>query len=282
MFSLSPRTVWHWAFPAAVLLALLSLLLTQPVGATGHAPDPLTDIRFEQRLGERLPLDVPLRDEQGRDVRLGSYFGSRPVILVPGYFRCRTLCPVTRDSLLAVVDQLGLALGRDFLVVSYSIDPREGPADALALQEEYSAQFSGSGFAEGWRFVTGPQDSISQISAAIGYEPVYDEVTDQYSHVAGVVVVTPEGRVARYFYGIEYQAFDLRLGLVEAAENRIGTLVDQILLSCYRYDPVGARYTPVIMTVMRIAFVVTTLTIFGGVFWMMRHYNPPPSMPGPA
>lgn len=170
-----------------------------------------------------------------------------------------------------------------FAVVSFSIDPREGPADALALQEEYSARYGRPGRAEGWHFLTGLQDSIAQISRAIGYEAIYDEVTDQYGHAAGVVAATPEGRIARYFYGVDYQPFDLRLGLVEAAQKKIGNLVDQLLLRCYRYDPVGARYTPLVMTIMRIGFVLVTLTLGGAIVWMSRRsHQPPPRGSGMA
>jgi protein SCO1 len=271
---------------AALLLvaafAFLSLFAAPPVAASKHAPDPLDDVRFDQLLGAPLPLDVALRDENGRDVRLGDYFGTTPVLLVPGYFRCPTLCPVTRDGVLKLLDQVGLELGREFTVLSFSIDPRESPADALALQQEYAARFSKPGFAEGWHFLTGTQDAIAQITEAIGFTAVYDELTDQYSHAAGIVVATPEGTIARYFYGIDYVASDVRLGLVEASQNKIGSIVDQLFLLCYRYDPASARYTPLIMTIMRIGFVLTTLALGIGLFWMSRQSRQPPTPPAPV
>lgn len=264
------------AMLGVAITTLVSALAVSPVLADEQKPDPLAEIRFDQRLGAVLPLDALFRDEHGQDVRLASYFGAKPVILVPGYFRCRTLCPVTRDSLLEVLDQVGFTLGREFTIVSFSIDPQEGPTDALALQDEYSARYGRPGLAEGWHFLTGSQDSITQISGTIGYEAAYDEVTGQYGHAAGIVVATPEGRIARYFYGVDYQPFDLRLGLIEAAQNKIGNLVDQLLLRCYRYDPVGARYTPLVMTILRIGFVLVTLGLGIAIVWMSRRYRQPP------
>lgn len=264
------------------VFALPLMFAAPPVAASEHAPDPLNDVRFDQQLGAPLPLDVALRNENGRDVQLGDYFGTTPVLLVPGYFRCRTLCPLTRDGVLKLLDQLGLALGREFTVLSFSIDPREGPADALALQQEYAARFSRPGFAEGWHFLTGTQDAIAQITAAIGFAPIYDELTDQYSHAAGIVVATPEGTIARYFYGIDYVPADVRLGLVEASQNKIGSIVDQLFLLCYRYDPASARYTPLIMTIMRAGFVLTTLALGIGLFWMSRPSRQSLTPPAPA
>jgi protein SCO1/2 len=233
-------------------------------------PPPLREIGFDQRLDARVPLDVRFRDDTGRDVRLGEYFGEKPVVLAFVYYDCPMLCTMILSSLTSTLDVLALRPGRDFEVVAVSIDPRETPELAARKKAEHLRRISADASAGGWHFLTGDEPAIRQLTAAAGFRYVWDEATQQYAHPAGITVLTPDGRLARYLFGLEYGPRDVRLALVEATEGRIGSAVDAFLLYCYHYDPLTGRYGLVVMRALRLAGVVTVLAIASFIVVMVR------------
>jgi protein SCO1 len=276
----------------SVRIALFSILcalftLVAPTATVMAQADPqrhpLEAVSFEQHLGERVPLDLPFVDDSGAAVQLGDYFGSQPVVLLLSYYECPMLCPLVRDGLVSSLNQVSLSVGQDFAVVNVSIDPVETPMNAASAKSLTLTRYNRPDSADGWHFLTGSQDSIQQLADAVGFRYFYDETINQYAHAAGILVLTPRGELARYFYGIEFIPGDLRLGLVEASDNKIGTVVDQLLLLCYHFDPSTGRYTGLVMTIVRIAG-LTTVLLMAGAVWMMsrgpRRPGAPP--PGPA
>jgi protein SCO1/2 len=219
------------------------------------------EVGLDQRLGARLPLDVTLIDHTGRSVRLSEFYGDRPVVFVCAYYRCPMLCTQVLNGMLKSANALNLELGRDYQIVTLSIDPRETWQEAAAKHQVYVERYRRPGGAAGWHFLTGDQDAIQALTQAIGFRYRYDEGSDQYAHASGVVVTTPEGRVSHYFYGIDYPPRDLRLALVESSRNAIGSAVDQILLLCFHYDPITGRYGLVFARALRLAGVVTLLVL---------------------
>ena len=233
-------------------------------------PDVLREVGIDQKLGESLPLDLAFRDETGRTVRLGDYFGERPVIVSLVYYECPMLCTVVLNGLTKALRAMTLDVGRDFEIVTVSIDPRETPELAAQKKAATLERYGREGAADGWHFLTGDAEAIATLADAIGFRYRYDPAIDQYAHGAGIVAATPEGRLARYFYGVEFSARDLRLGLVEASENRIGTVADQILLLCYHYDPETGRYGRAALLSVRVGGALTVLGLGGFLFAMWR------------
>ena len=231
-------------------------------------PELLKEIGIEQRLNQRLPLSLPLRDEAGRPLLLGDAFGKRPVILALVYYNCPMLCTQVLNGLIAALNVISLDAGRDFDVVAVSFDPRETPAMAAAKKEAYLSRYKHPAAAAGWRFLTGDAAAIQALTKAVGFRYRYDEKQDQFAHASAIYVVTPDGRLARYFYGIEYAPRDLRLGLVEASAGRIGTPVDQVLLYCFHYDPASGKYGAVVVNIVRLAG-AATLLVLGLAIWAM-------------
>jgi protein SCO1/2 len=203
-------------------------------------------------------------------VRLGDYFGKRPVILSLAYFHCPMLCTLVLNGLASSLGVVPLDIGKDFTVVTVSIDPRETAELAASKKEIYVKRLGRPGAAENWHFLTGDEASIHDLTRAIGFRYAYDAEIDQYAHAAGIVVATPVGRIARYFYGVEFAPRDLRLGLVEASSNRIGSWTDQILLFCYQYDPASGTYGAIAMGSVRAGGIVTVLGIATFVAVMLR------------
>ncbi len=264
------RTALFFLFLVAAA-ALRAQSMEPPQGGIVRAdekPEILKQIGIDQRLNEMLPLDVPLRDEAGRAVRLGDYFGRRPVILALVYYNCPMLCTQVLNGLVGALNVMSLDAGRDFDVVAVSFDARETPAMAAAKKDAYLSRYKRPNAAGGWHFLTGDAASIERLTTAAGFRFRYDEKRDQFAHASAVMVATPDGRLARYFYGIEYPPRDLRLGLVEASAGRIGTPVDQVLLYCFHYDPASGKYGPVIVNIIRLAG-VATLVFLGLSLWMM-------------
>jgi protein SCO1/2 len=236
----------------------------------GITPDDLKKVQFDQKLGVQVPLDLPFRDEDGRAVRLSQYFNGRPVVLALVYYECPMLCTQALNGLVRALKVLALEPGRDYAVVTVSFNPRETPAQAAGKKDHYLQLLEKPGAADGWHFLTGDEPSIRGLTDAVGFHYVYDEVTKQYAHPAGMIVLTPEGRASKYVYGIDYGARDLRLALVEAAGHRIGSPVDRLMLYCYQYDPTTGRYGLVLMRVLRLAGVVTVVCIGAFILVMRR------------
>jgi protein SCO1/2 len=236
-------------------------------------PTALRDVRIEQKLDQQLPLDLLFRDENGQTVKLGQYFGKKPVVLALVYYDCPMLCTQVLNSMVTSFRVLPFQVGKEFDVVTVSFDPRETSALATAKKNiyvNYLPEKMQSGAKEGWHFLTGDQASITQLTDAVGFRYHYDEATKQFAHASGIMLTTPEGKLSRYFYGIDYPARDLRLGLIESSQNKIGTPVDQLLLYCYHYDPATGRYGAAVMKIMRIAGVATVLAIVAMLFALKR------------
>lgn len=243
---------WPWL--------LVGLLI---IPASLNAENILQKAGFDQRLNETVPLDIDLRDEQGRPVTLGRLMDGKPAILLLAYYECPNLCGLVLEGLAESLKPLKFTAGQEYQVIAVSIDPRETPAIAAAKKSELRTRFAIEGMDKGWHFLTGDQAGIQSLARSAGFRYVYDPEIDQYAHAAGIVLLTGEGRIARYFYGVRFARKDLRLGLVETADNRIGSPIDQLLLLCYDYDPQTGRYSVLIMNVLRLAGTVTVLALGG-------------------
>jgi protein SCO1/2 len=239
----------------------------QPASAV---PAPLREIGFDQHLDSPLPLDTLLIDEAGRSVRLGDYFGKRPVVMVFAYYDCPMLCTLVINGLSSALNVMSLEPGQDFEIVTVSFDPRDTPATATAKKAAYLERYKRPGAKDGWHFLTGTQASIDRLTKAAGFRYVWDAQTRQFAHPTGVIVLTPDGRLARYLFGIEYGPRDLRFAIVEASSGKIGSAADALLLYCYHYDPMSGRYGLVVMRALRLAGGLTVFAIGGFVIVMIR------------
>ena len=250
------------------LIALLTLLLwlgtcvPAPAHHTAqHASPLLRQVDFVQRLHEFIPLDLVLWDETGRPVPRQDYFGRKPIILSLVYYDCPNLCTMVLNGLLRALRALSLTVGADFDVLVVSINPQNTPALAAAKKAQYVRGYGRAGAANGWHFLTGSAEAIQRLSQAVGFHYTYDAARDQFAHASGIMVLTPQGQLARYFYGVEYAPRDVRLGLIEAAAHKIGSPIDQLLLLCYHYDPQSGTYSLAILRVLRVAGVVTVVAL---------------------
>src|SRR5579872_7345559 len=235
-----------------------------------YAPSRLLQtVGINQKMGAQIPLDLPFADESGRDVTLRQYF-DKPVILALVYYQCPSLCNMVLNGVLSSVNGLDLTAGKQYQVIAVSFDPRETPQMAAAKKQNYLKDYKHSGAEAGWHFLTGPETSSKALAAAVGFRYVYDAMTNQYAHSSAIMILTPGGRVARYFYGIQYPTRDLRLGLVEASSEKIGTPTDQVLLYCFHYDPTTGKYALVIMNVLRLAALITLGALLTFMFVMFR------------
>src|SRR5688572_9997411 len=237
-----------------------------PSGGLAQAGEPasakpgvLARVGIDQRIGEQIPLDLPFTDETGRAVRLGDYFGKRPVILALVYYECPMLCTQVLNGLVSALGVMNFEPGREFDVVAVSFNPKEGPGLASQKKANYLQRYGRPHTAAGWHFLTGKEESIKRLTEAAGLQYAYDPAIQQYAHGAGIEVLTPKGVISRYFYGIEFSARDIRLGLIEASEDRIGTAIDDVLLFCYHYDPATGKYGAAVLRMVRIAGVATVL-----------------------
>jgi protein SCO1/2 len=239
---------------------------------TNQRPQILSQVGIDQHLNQRLPLDLHFRDESGEEVRLGDYFGKRPVILSLVYYRCPMLCGEVLNGLTSTLNVVSFNLGSDYDIVTVSIDPRETPDVAAKMKAVYLRRYNRHTPAaeQGWHFLTGAQDQISQLATAVGFRYVYDPRIDQYAHASGIQLVTPDGRLSQYYYGIEYSPRDVRLGMIEASKNQIGTVVDQLILYCYHYDPTTGHYGAIVMRIVRLGGILTVLVLGGFIFTMVR------------
>jgi protein SCO1 len=224
-------------------------------------PPGLKNVGIEQRLDEQIPPGLAFCDETGKAVRLGDYFGKRPIILNLVYYQCPMLCGEVLSGLTSTLRVLKFDVGKEFEVLTVSFDPRETPEMAAAKKAEHLKRYSRGGAAEGWHFLTGPQESVDALTKAAGFQYQYDATTGQFAHTTAILVLTPEGKISQYYYGIEYAPKDLRLGLVQASDNRIGTVVDQVLLYCYHYNPDSGKYGAVISRVLQLAALATMLIL---------------------
>ena len=226
-------------------------------------PKVLKSVGIDQRLNEQIPLDAVFRDEQGHDVQLRQFFQGKPVVLSLVYYTCPMLCNQVMNGEMGAFRQISFNIGDQFEVVTVSFDPRETPELAAAKKRTYVQAYNRPGAEAGWHFLTGDEANIKRLTEAVGFRYIWDEQTKQFAHASGIMVLTPEGKLARYFYGIEYPPKDLRLGLVEASQNKIGTPVDALMLYCYHYDPATGKYGAVVMNILRLAGGVSVVLIVG-------------------
>jgi protein SCO1/2 len=250
---------------AAIVLALL--------GAVQSAAPPLEGVGIDQKIGSAVPLDLVFRDERGTPITLRQAAGGRPILLSPVYYRCPQLCTMVLNGLLVALKDLPLDAGDGFQVVSISFDPREDAALAAAKKAAYLKRYERPRASQGWRFLTGEPRSVDALCAAVGFRFSYDRRTDRFAHPSALIVLTPDGRVSRYFFGVEYPSRDLRLALAEAAEGKTGSLVDPLLLFCYQYDPATGRYGLAVLRMLRVLGVATAAAVALGVFLLSRRHR---------
>jgi protein SCO1/2 len=235
-----------------------------------NVPPKIQDVTFSQRLGERLPLDARLKDESGRDVTLGDYFGRKPVVLAFVYYQCPMLCPLVMNGISSALKVVPFTAGQEFDVVLISFDPRDTPEAANAKKRAHLQHWAVPETADGWHFLTGTEQEIQRVSSAAGFTYQWDAETQQFAHVSGLLVATPDGRLARYFYGVEFSPKDLRLALVDSGQGRLGSVVDELLLYCFHYDPSSGKYGAAFMNIMRLGGVLTVCLILGFIAVMRR------------
>ena len=256
------------------VIAILLLGSTTPAQIPAPKPAPpnevVEQISIDQKLGGQLPLGLTFRDESGRTVKLGDYFDKKPVILSLVYFRCPQLCNMSMNGMLAAFMALTPSIGTDFEVLTVSFDPNETPELAAAKKKTYVNEYKREGADAGWHFLTGDAESITRLTEAVGFRYYYDPRTNQYAHGSAIMLLTPDGKLSRYFYGIEFSARDINLGLVEATDGKIGTLAEKMMLLCYQYDPRSGKYGFAIVTALRAGAALTVLSLCTFWFFMYR------------
>lgn len=265
------------------MVVQLTLILVFAVGAWGQAmtqgaitpppnmrPPGLKHVGIEQNLNQQIPPDLAFRDETGKEVYLRDYFGKRPLILNLVYYHCPMLCGEVLSGLESALRVLKFDVGKDFDVLTVSFDPKDTPKDAAAKKAEFLKRYNRPGAAAGWHFLTGPQASIDALTQAAGFEYEYDPKSAQFAHATAIMVLTPAGKIAQYYYGVEYAPKDLRLGLVQASQEKIGNVVDEVLLYCYHYDPDTGKYGPIVSRVLKLAGGATILVLGTFLFVMFR------------
>jgi protein SCO1 len=281
--SLSPAFFWLVGLVAAAYLLVSAAPATgqmsgspsagyrqEPGMTSSTIPAPLREIGFDQNIETHVPLDTPFLDESGRTVVLGDYFGTLPVVMVFAYYDCPMLCTMVINALASALDVLSLEPGKDFEIVTVSFDPRDTPATASAKKTAYISRYKKPGAVAAWHFLTGDQLSIDRLTKAAGFRYIWDKETKQFAHPTGIVVLTPDGRLARYLFGIEYGPRDLRYAIVEASNGKVGSAMDSLLLYCYHYDPMTGRYGVAIMRAIRIAAAATVFVLGAFIVVMLR------------
>lgn len=228
------------------------------------------DVGLDQKLNAQVPPDVSFRDETGKAVTLGDYFGKMPVILIMPFYKCKGSCTLEMDGLVKSLVKVNFNPGEQFRILTVSINPNEGPELAAAKKRAYMKLYSREGAEKGWSFLTGQESQIKRLAAAVGFRYVYNPATDDYAHPTGAMILTPRGKLSHYLYGFNFNPRDLRLALVEAGENKIGSPVDQFLLMCYHYDPGTGKYGLVVTNLLRFFGGLTVLILAGGILIMLR------------
>jgi protein SCO1 len=253
----------------SVLLALASLPGWAQQSASSQPP-PLHGVGITQRMNQQVPAGLAFRDETGKAVRLGDYFGKKPIVLSLVYFNCPFMCTEVLNGELRALQENSLKLGEDYAAVTVSFDPKDGPKEAALKNRIYLGMYARPAPPGSWHFLTGDQSSIQALTDAVGFGYAYDPPSGQFAHATAIMILTPEGRVSRYFYGVQYPSRDVRLGLVEASQGKIGSPTDAALLFCYHYDPLTGKYGLVVANVIRIAGALTMLVLGIFLFLMFR------------
>jgi protein SCO1 len=233
-------------------------------------PQYLENVGIEQKLDAQVPPDLAFTDDAGRAVKLGDYFGKKPLIMNLVYYNCTMLCGEALAGLTGSMKMIKFDVGDQYDVVTVSFNPRETTADAAAKKKDYVQRYGRPGAASGWHFLTGPPESINALTKAVGFQYQYDPKIQQYAHTTAIMVLTPEGRISRYFYGVDFPPKDLRMGLVEASTNKIGNLTDQVLLYCYHYNPATGKYGAVVTNMLRLGAGATIIFLGGLILIFLR------------
>jgi protein SCO1 len=256
---------------AGMLAAGATLASAQQFGLPASSlPAMVQGVGIDQNLNAQIPLELQFKDETGQEVRLGQYFRQKPVVLALVYYECPGLCDLILNGLTHTMQQISLNVGSDYEVVAVSFNPKDTWQLATAKKANYIEKYNRPDAKEGWHFLTGDQASIKSLTETVGFHYNYDPISKQFAHASAIYVLTPEGKIARYFYGIEYKPRDFRLGLVEASANKIGSPADQVLLFCYHYDPTTGKYGMAITEITRVLGTATVLLLGGFVFIMLR------------
>jgi protein SCO1 len=263
-------------------LVLGAALLAAGSASAQDRPAALREVGFDQRLDQQVPGDITLRDEAGRVVRLQDYYGRKPLVVALVYYECPMLCTMTLNGLVSAMNAISFDAGGEYEVVTVSFEPRETPELAAAKKASYLKRYARKGGAEGWHFLTGDPADIGRLTQAVGFRYTWDETQRQYAHPSGIVVLTPDGRIARYLFGIEYAPKDLRFALVEASEGRVGGLVDQAVLYCFQYDPMTGKYGAAIMRILRVGALLTLGALGSFIFVMWRRERAARREPAPG
>jgi protein SCO1/2 len=264
------------SFLLATILLLASVAWAQSMSKgimsppANVRPPYLTNVGIEQHLDGQVPPDLAFVDDTGHPVKLGDYFGKKPLILNLVYYNCTMLCGEALAGLSASMKMIKFDVGNQFDVVTVSFNPRETPEIAAAKKVEYLKRYGRPNAAAGWHFLTGPPESINALTKAVGFQYQYDATKDQYAHATAIMVLTPQGRIARYFYGVDFPPKDLRLGLVEASRGKIGNPVDQVLLYCYHYDPAAGKYGAVVSNMLKVGAGLTIFLLGGMLLILIR------------
>ncbi|MGH7844103.1 MAG: SCO family protein [Candidatus Binatia bacterium] len=264
------RTITRAIFLLTAGGFVLTLLFAHAAQAHDDRPIPLRNVDLQQNLGAQVPAELEFRDETGNKVRLKEYFGRRPVILSFVYYNCQDLCPLVLDGLVRSLRPLSFDVGEQFDVVAVSFDPRDTPALAAAKKADLVQQYARPKTNDGWHFLTGDETAIQRLTDVAGFRYNYESDKDRFGHATGIIVLTPDGTIARYFYGMEFSPRDLRLGLIEASANKIGSPIDQLLLFCYHYDPTSGKYNLLITNVIRLAALATVGALAVFIALMLR------------
>ncbi len=258
----------------ALSVALTALAFAQvpapldPLSLKGPNPaERFSAIEIEQNLDAQVPLGLHFIDQDGRDVTLGDYVGDRPALLALVYYQCPMLCNQMLNGLEIVLGAMKYKVGEDFNVITVSIDPNETPELAKAKRASYLEQLNQPGAEAGWNFLVGTKENIDALAETVGYRYIFDPATGQYVHAAGIMALTPQGRISHYFYGVEYIPRDVEFGLIQASEGKIGNLVDKVILLCYMYDPASGKYGFYVIGAMRIGAVFMVLGLL--TFWVV-------------
>lgn len=259
-----------------VLLTMASLsgaqMIPENVGQSSNGlPPDLVNVGFDPQLNAQIPLDLAFTDEMARSVQLRKYFGKKPVVLAFVYFRCPMLCNQVEQSLVGTLKMISFNPGTDYDVVFISIDPSDTPEEALKKKHEAMSRFARPATEDGWHFLTGSPEAINAATKAADFRYSYDAKSKLFGHASGILLLTPDGKISRYFFGVDYPGTNVRLGLVDASAGKIGTPVDHLLLFCYQYDPTKARYSATILTVIRMGGVVTLFCLALGFVIFRRH-----------
>ncbi|MGH7495770.1 MAG: SCO family protein [bacterium] len=265
-----PRSTIHNLLSSIFILILLTAGRTYSQLGASTPPPMLRNVGIEQNLNAPLPLDLIFVNESGHALALREFFGKKPVVLAFVYYECPMLCTQILNGLLESVRLVKFNIGEEYEVLTVSFDPGETPKLAAEKKKVYLQQYDRAGAEKGWHFLTGDSTAIKTLTQAAGFHYRYDPATDQFAHASGILVLTPQGKISKYFYGVEYSPRDLRLALVEAAENKIGSPVDQLLLYCFHYDPLTGKYSFVVINALRIAGIATVLSLATFMFVMLR------------